>query len=394
MKTKIIFMLINMNVGGTEKALLNMISELSKKNYDVTVLMLEKYGDFINSIPDGVQVEYLKGYKDIKNLLNLPLHIVALDFIKKGRFIKSLIIILFYFISKVNKERSLFYKYILKDFTIAKKEYDIAVAYAGPMEFISYYVLNNIKANKKIQWIHFDINHIGFNRFFACKFYNKFDKIFVVSKEGKRHLINILPFLEEKIEVFLNIISPDLIKSQAEIGRGFNDEFDGIKILTVGRLTLEKGQDLAIKSLTKLIQNGFKVRWYCVGEGNLRVNYEKQIQKNNVLDHFILLGSKPNPYPYIKNCDIYVQPSRHEGYCITLAEARCLNKPIITTNFTGAKEQIKNGVTGLIVKCDEDEIYQAIVKLINNLSIGEYFTNNLATESIDTKNEIEQIIKI
>ncbi|MFJ7747155.1 glycosyltransferase [Peribacillus sp. NPDC097295] len=394
MKKKIVFMLINMNIGGTEKALLNMVSELSKNNYAITILMLEKYGDFIKFIPNGVRVEYVKEYKDIEYLMNKPLHIIALDYMKKGRIIKSFIMIFFYFISKVMKERSLFYKYILRDFVIVNEEYDIAVAYAGPMEFISYFVLNNIKAKKKLQWIHFDINHISFNRFFASKFYKKFDGIFVVSKEGKKHLLNILPFLEEKTKVFLNIISPELIKSQAEMGRGFNDEFDGIKILTVGRLNIEKGQDIAIQSLTKLIQNGYKARWYCVGEGNSRVNYEKQIQRNNLNDHFILLGADPNPYPYIKNCDIYVQPSRHEGYCITLAEARCLNKPIITTNFTGAKEQIKNGVTGLIVKCDEDEIYQAIVKLINNKTICKHFTNNLAAESNDTKNGMKQIVNI
>ncbi|MGE7663628.1 glycosyltransferase [Peribacillus sp. NPDC097197] len=394
MNKKILFMLINMNVGGTEKALLNMISELSKENYDVTILMLEKYGGFINYIPNGVHIEYVKDYKDIKDLVNNPLHMSAITQFKKGHFIQSFILVYFYLLTKMMKERSLFYKYILREFPIFQQEYDIAVAYAGPMDFISYFVINKIKATKKIQWIHFDINHIGFNTFFASKIYKKFDKIFVVSKEGRKHLVRKLPFLKEKTEVFSNLISPELIESQSETGFGFHDEFDGVRILTVGRLSYEKGQDIAIQALTRLIHSGYKVKWYCVGEGSSRVHYEKLIQKNNVSEHFILLGSDPNPYPYIKDCDIYVQPSRHEGYCITLAEARCLNKPIITSSFTGAKEQIKNGETGLIVNCDEDEIYQAIVTLLNDSALCKKITVNLAAENVDTKSELKKIVNI
>lgn len=82
-------------------------------------------------------------------------------------------------------------------------------------------------------------------------------------------------------------------------------------------------------------------------------------------------------------CDIYVQPSRHEGYCITLAEARYLNKAIVTTNFTGAKEQIRHEETGLIVDVDEDDIYEAIKKLVINQNLCEYFSRNLAIENYD-----------
>ncbi|WP_342613884.1 glycosyltransferase [Peribacillus frigoritolerans] len=394
MNKKILFMLINLNIGGTEKALLNMISELTKNKYDITILMLEKYGGFLNYLPDGVRVEIVPEYKHIKNSLNTPLHKYALDLFKEGHLIKSFVLMFFYLISKVTKERSLYYKYILRGFPVVEHEYDIAVAYAGPMDFISYFVINKIKAKKKIQWIHFDVSQIGFNKFFASKVYKKFDKIFVVSKEGRKHLVSILPSIKERTEVFSNLLSQELIKSQAEKGRGFTDEFEGVRILTVGRLSFEKGQDIAIQALTRLIHNGYKARWYCVGEGNSRLDLENLIQKNNVSEHFILLGSNPNPYPYIKNCDIYVQPSRHEGYCITLAEARCLNKPIITTGFTGAKEQIKNGVTGVIVNCDEDEIYQAIVMLITETNLCKKLTGNLSAETIDTKNEIKKIVNI
>lgn len=394
MKRKIIFMIINMNVGGTEKALLNMIMEMPKDTYDITIFMLEEYGGFLDYIPSEIGIEYFKGYKDIKELLNLPPKIVALKLLKRGQIIKGLTIISIHIITKILNDRSIFYKYIFKKYPTLEQDYDVAVAYAGPTDFISYFVINKIKAKRKIQWVHFDVTKIGFSRKFATKIYNKFEKVFVVSNEGRDKLVNISPTLRERTEVFHNMISPQLIYNQAKEGTGFKDNFDGLRILTVGRLSIEKGQDLAIQALAKLIQAGFNVRWYCVGEGNSKGDYERLIEEYDLKDKFILLGSDPNPYSYIDQCDIYVQPSRHEGYCITLAEARCLKKPIVTTNFTGAKEQIKNGKNGLIVNIDVDEIYYAIRLLINDRELCGRFSDNLAVDNFTSNVQIEKIYNV
>jgi glycosyltransferase involved in cell wall biosynthesis len=393
MKKKILFMVINMNVGGTEKALLNMISELPKDKFDITVLMLEKYGGFLNYIPSEVQVKYLEEYKNIKKEINTPPLKTIFRAIRSRKIVKAFIMAYLYLLSKIMKERSLFYKFILKGFPVVKNEYDVAVAYAGPMDFISYFILNKVNAKKKVQWIHFDINKIAFNKYFAAKIYKKFDKIFVVSNEGKEKLINRLPDLNDKTEVFTNLISSKLIKEEASKGKGFNDEFKGIRLVTVGRLSSEKGHDIAIKVLSRLIKDGLNVRWYCIGGGNLRKKYEELVDNLNLKSEFIFLGEDPNPYHYIKDCDIYVQPSRHEGYCITLAEARALQKPIVTTNFTGAKEQIKNKQTGLIVDVNEDQIYYAIKKLITNADLCQEFCKNLSKEKYDTY-EIEKIFSL
>jgi glycosyltransferase involved in cell wall biosynthesis len=335
-------MLINMNVGGTEKALINMISEMSTEEYDITLLMLEEYGGFLNSIPKDIHVEYLTGYNKIKGILNQPPHITALTFLSRGKLGKAINIMLLHLVSKITRERSIVFKYALRGFKNIEELYDVAIAYAGPMDFISYFVINKIKAKKKIQWIHFDITKIGFNQKFAAKTYRMFDRIFVVSEEGRKRLINYLPNLKTKIDTFYNIISSNSIEKMANNGVGFTDNFDGIRILTVGRLTKEKGQDLTIPVLKKLKTAGYNVRWYCIGEGNARVEYETLIKKARVKNDFILLGTKTNPYPFMKQCDLYVQPSRHEGYCITLSEAKTFHKPIVSTDFTGAREQIIN----------------------------------------------------
>ena len=128
-----------------------------------------------------------------------------------------------------------------------------------------------------------------------------------------------------------------------------------------------------------------------IGEGSERIKLEKLMQNYDVDDCFILLGSSDNPYPYIKQCDIYVQPSRFEGYCITLAEARILKKAIITTNFFGAQEQIVDGETGLIVNFDEEKLYDSIKKLIIDTKLRMKFEENLAKEKIDTFNEMRKL---
>ena len=391
---KILFMCINMNIGGTEKALLTMLNEMDRSKYEITLLMLEEYGGFLNQIPDGIKVMYLKEYKALKKFINDPPQLLAKELIKNRKVIGGLSLLVIYIISKLMKDISIYYKYILRNVDTLNEEYDIAIAYAGPMDFISYFVINKIKSKKRVQWIHFDISKIGFNVNFAKKIYDKFDKVFVVSNEGKDKLINFLPSLKDKTEVFFNIISCKMIEKMSYEGEGFSDDFDGTRILTVGRLSKEKGQDLIIPVLKKLKENGYKVRWYCIGDGPAKKEYEKLVDKLNIKDDFIFLGSKLNPYTYMKECNIYVQPSKHEGYCITLGEARCFNNPIVTTNFTGANEQIVNENTGLVCEINEEEIYKAIKKLLDDKKLYKNIKDNLNNEIVDSTKEIRKLESI
>ncbi|WP_203287276.1 glycosyltransferase [Metabacillus sp. cB07] len=393
MKKKIIFMIINMNVGGTEKALLNMIAEIPEEKYEITILMLEEYGGFLSHIPQHVIIKIVKNYDEIKNLVNNPPLQTSLNLLKKGNILSGIKLIFTHLYAKVKNDRSIYFKKVLSKYEMENIEYDLAVAYAGPMDFISYFVLNKIKAKKKAQWIHFDISKLSIRNSFEIRMYNFFDCVFVVSQEIKTNLINIMPHLSSKTEVFKNIIPTKSITTLANVGKGYLDEFDGIRILTVGRLTIEKGQDLAIEALSKLIKSGYNVKWYCLGEGVSRSYYEKMVEENNLKGKFILLGNNPNPYPYIKECDIYVQPSRHEGFCLTLGEARFFKKPIVSTNTLGAKGQLKNNETGLLVPVDPSKIYEAIIKLVNDKELLNKLSGNLEKE-IFKSNEIEKIYKL
>lgn len=391
---KILFMVIDMNIGGTEKALLTMLSELSRERYHITVLMMREQGGFLKYIPNEVNVKILDINKDIEMAINeAPINVVR-NYIRKRKILKASGILYYYFISKITKRRDIYYKYILKEMESEDNEYDVAIAYAGPMEFISYYVCNKIKAKRKLQWIHFDINKIGFDKFFAKRLYKKFDKIFCVSTEGRDKLIEKIPCLRNKVEVFLNIISENLILKQINLGKTFNDSFTGVRLLTVGRLCNQKGQDIAIKVMNKLIKDGLDVRWYCIGDGSNRNEYEKLIREFKMEEKFILLGATDNPYRYMYDCDIYIQPSRHEGYCTTVTEAKILKKPMIITDVNGSREQIKNGYNGIIVDFDEEQIYKAIKNLIKNIELREKFRESLEKEKISTNEQIKKLIEI
>ncbi len=132
-------------------------------------------------------------------------------------------------------------------------------------------------------------------------------------------------------------------------------------------------------------------KWYLVGDGLSRNMYEEMIDKYGLGKECVLVGATPNPYPYIYKSDIYVQTSRHEGYCLTLAEARCLNKPIVSTSFIGAYEQITNDRDGYITDCNIEDLYKKIKHLIDNKDVREKFIFNLSKKRINTIEEISKL---
>ena len=392
MKKKILFMVSSMNIGGVEKSLLSLLAVIPKEKYEITILTLDKKGGFLEYIPNNVKLIEAEWFKYIKPIImDSPQNIIK-RYIKNYEFLKIPSFIYSYFKSKKTNDRYIYYKHVLKSIPECKEKYDVAIAYAGPTEIIDAYISHKVKAEKKIAWVHFDISKHKINKKLYNNLYERFNKIFAVSNECKKKLDEIIPAVRNKSEVLFNIVSEDLINEMSESYVDFDDNYKGIKIITVGRLSKEKGQDLAIKALSKLKKDRYDVKWYCIGDGNSRREFERLIKEYNLEGDFLLLGSTSNPYPYIKNADIYVQTSRHEGYCLTLAEAKALNKPIVTTDFIGAYEQIKNNENGIIVSCNENDLADAIRRLINEKEICSKFSNKLREEKIDTTNEIKKLL--
>jgi glycosyltransferase involved in cell wall biosynthesis len=389
---KVLFMLSSMNIGGVEKSLLSLLSVLPKEKYTITIVLLEKKGDFLESLPDWVRVDEAKWFKEIKPIIMQPPQTTVLTYLKDRKFSRIIPFIYSYVMSeKILKSRYFYYKSIFESIPECDGEFDIAISYQGPTDIIDFYIANKVNAKKKISWVHFDVSKHFINEKLYKKLYEKFNKIYVVSNNAKKVLLKKIPNVSEKVEIFENIVSPQLIDEMSKRKVNFDEKYRGTKIITVGRLSKEKGQDLAIEVLSMLRQEGYDVRWYCIGDGGELEEYRKIIEEKGLTDDFILLGAKTNPYPFMAKCDIYVQPSRHEGYCLSLAEAICLKKPIVTTDFIGAYDQIINNTTGLIVSSDVKDIFKAVKKLIENPILCQELIGNIAKRPFENKAEIKTI---
>ena len=174
----------------------------------------------------------------------------------------------------------------------------------------------------------------------------------------------------------------------------YNDNFNGIRILTIGRIAQGKRYDIAVDACKILKEKGINFRWYVLGDGDLRPEIEKQIQRNNLQDIFILLGVKPNPYPYIKDCNIYVQTSEFEGFGLAIAEARMLNIPVVTTEFDAVYNQMIQGKNGLVVKQDPFAVAEAIELLLNDKDLYQEIQEFQKNEKKGNLEEIEKFYKI
>ena len=380
-------MINTMNLGGTEKSLISLLSVMSRDKHDVTILMLEKYGELQYFIPKWVKIEYLQQYSNIKNIVSRPPLQTIMESIKRGRLFKASWLLIIYIIYKMSKNFDYFYYEALKNIKLNGK-YDIAIAYAGPFDFISYFIVKKINAKIKVQWIHFDVSKVISLATFGNKYYQYFDKIYCVSKNAKVVFDDMFPNFRDKTSVFKNIVSKSNLEQLASVGETFSDDYDGLKILTLGRLSEEKGQQMIPSIVHRLKKDKIKFKWYLIGDGKLKDNLLSQIKELDLRNDLIVLGSKINPYRFVKDCDIYVQTSFHEGYCLTVHEAKILNKPVVITNVASADNLILNGEDGLIVEINEEAIYTGVKKLITDTKLRMLLSRNLL--ALETMSEINK----
>ena len=385
MKKKIAIVTKKMILGGIEKALLSMLSEIDKEKYDVTLFLEENGGDLEENIPSWVKVQHI--FNDSKSIReNILISIKKLKIKDALKFIYAGIRIY------ILKDEYKIYKDRCAILPRSKEKYDIAISYHNPINLSTIYVIDKLNADKKVMWIHTDINKNDKNFDYLKKYYYKYDKIFAVSPGSCRAFIEKYPKLKDKTEFFLNRIVKDEIIKKID-NKDYYENFQDIKLLTVGRICYQKAVDL-IPGICKILkENGYKFKWYYIGWGEVD-KIKELIKKYNVEDCFILLGSSKNPYNYMKNCDIYVQPSRYEGYVTTITEAKCFERPIVATNIEGIKEQIKNNETGILVECNIEDLYKGIKRLLDNKNLRKKLSINLSKENIDTREELNKLYKL
>lgn len=288
-----------------------------------------------------------------------------------------------------NKEKArLFWQSISKVIETNPKEYDIAISYAQGIP--TFYVADKVKAMHKYAWVNVSYRLKEKEKQFQKYYYDQFDKIVAVSESAKEVFTDTFSEYKDKMKVVYDINNPHLIKMMAETGEGYKDNFDGIRILTVGRLDNQKGYDIALDACKKLKESGLHFRWYALGKGPLQKEVEQYIEENDLKDHFILLGVESNPYPFVKNADIYVQTSKFEGFGLAIAEARMLNVPVVTTRFDAVYNQMADGKNGLVVDMNAAAVCDAVLKLVNDKELRENIVCYLENEKKGNVEEIEK----
>ena len=194
--------------------------------------------------------------------------------------------------------------------------------------------------------------------------YEKSEKIIAVSDNIAKNLKAYRKKYANKIVTVNNVIDIDSIieKSKEFIENGLFSE-NNFNIVSCGRLSPVKGLNLAIEAVAKLINEGYTdINWYIVGGGPIEEDIKKQIAELKMEKHIFMLGMKNNPYPYMKKCDLFIQPSLFEGYSLSIMEAKILGTPILAT-YAAAGTQIKNGIDGFLCDTNTVSVYENILKL-------------------------------
>lgn len=383
----------SLGIGGAEKSLVTLLSEIDYSKYDIDLFLFHQKGEFLSLIPD--EVNLLDVPKDFENFMLNPKQSLN-NLVKNKKFklfiYKTLEIINLAFNKFILNKEYIGWRFIDKSVNNIEKEYDVAIGFLEKKSI--YFTVDKVKAKKKIGWIHIDYEKIEHNSKMDNIYFEKLNNIITVSEHCKEVLIKEFPQYKNKIKVIQNIISPNIIQNMSNDKIEYIDfKEDNILICTVCRLTVQKGIDIAIGCCDQLIKKGLKFKWIVVGDGSERDKLENMIKEKGLEDIFILIGSKSNPYPYMKLCDIYVQPSRWEGFGITVAEAKVLHKPIVVSDIPEFIEQIEDNKTGLVYK-DINEMKNKIENIILDKSIREKFSYNLENINMDNNFELKKLEKL
>lgn len=392
MKKKILFVMESLGIGGAEKSLVTLLSQLDYSQYEVDLFLFYPCGEFMELIPKEVKV--IDVPKDFEYFILNPIKALKYLFLNK-KFKLLYFKLAELFILTIN--RSILHKeyigwnYINKSVETINKEYDIAIGFLEKKSI--YFTIDKVKASKKIGWIHTDYSKIQYNYKLDNKYLGRLDNIVAVSEHCKEVLTDIFPKYKEKIIVIKNIISPAIINKMAdEKVEEIKLDKDEVLICTVARLTPAKGIDVALECCRRITKRGIKIKWIVIGDGEERNNLQKIINSYSLENIFILLGSKSNPYKYMKISDIYVQSSRWEGFGITVSEAKILNKPILVNNIPEFKQQINEGFG--VVYNTIDDMEEKLVELIINSENRKYLCNNLYQINQARNKEINNLNKI
>lgn len=374
-----------MHLGGVERSLLGFLDAINYNNYEVDVFIHNHTGELMKYMnPNANLLDEVGAY----TTLTRPIF----DILKEGYLKVAFGRLKARLKAKKLDEGPLSYsifQYIADNTVkympqISNKEYDLAISFLTPHNIVK----DKVNAKKKVAWIHTDYSTISIDAKAELPIWSSFDYIAAISESSKGAFDKLFPSLQKKVVVIENMLSMQFVKEQAmeeTITLGGQ-----VTLLTVGRFSHPKAFDRAVYMCAHLIKMGVPLKWYAIGYGD-QETIEKAIEKAGMQEHFIILGKKANPYPYMRACDIYVQPSRYEGKAVTVREAQMLSKPVAITNFPTSQSQLTDSFDGIIVPMDIKGAAEGIKKLIEDEKLQNKLVENCNRTDYGNFEEINKV---
>lgn len=387
-----------MELGGAERSLLGLLNVLDPKRYKIDLFLLRHEGELLEYIPEYVHVlpkvaAYTVLARPMKDTLReghfwltgvrLYAKIKAARYNKKHQYKDSAVAL----------EYS--HKYIKRYMPKINPtvEYDLAISFLTP----HYFVAEKVRAKKKIAWIHTDYKKVQINIPSETVMWGKYDYIASISEEVSKSFLEVCPSLRSKLILIENILPERLIKRQAmelDVSKEMPVIEDGFRFLSIGRYCIAKNFDNVPAICSCLLKKGFKVKWYIIGFGGDEELIRQKIAAAKMEEYVILLGKKENPYPYIRACDLYVQPSRYEGKSVTVREAQMFAKPVVITAYPTSGSQLEDGVDGVVVPMDNEGCADGIAKLLNDPKKMQSLSEACRRRDYSNQKEVEKLYEL
>lgn len=401
MKPRIFIAIHYMHLGGAEISLIGLLQALDPKKVDVDLFVYSHEGELMKYIPDYVN---LLSEDKTWSMFEKPLKEVFLSGKFKMGFARLRNKYLCKTYMKQPNHNPLGADCSYLGFEVSKilpdinssVTYDLAISFLTPHNF----VLDHVKAHKKICWIHTDYTCVGVVAELEKSVWEQYDYIASISPEATKTFLQVFPSCRGKVIEIENILSSTFVRQRAEEFKATELLADKkyLNLLSIGRFCEAKNYDnvpdICKRTLEILKDKNIDIRWYIIGFGADENLIRQKIAETGMQDHVIILGKKENPYPYVKACDIYVQPSRYEGKSVTVREAQMLCKPVVVTNYPTASSQIKNGIDGVIVSMDNEGCAKGLADFILDKAKQSLIVEYLKTHDYGNVNEVNKIYSI
>ncbi len=386
-----------LEIGGAERALIGLLETMDTTKYQVDLFLMRHEGELLKYIPEGI---HLLPENRQYSCLAIPFGKV----LKRGCF--GMALGRFFGKQKAaQRVRELgltgendvaleySHKYTVPFLPMVSGEtYDLAISFLTP----HYFVARKVKAKKKLAWIHTDYSIVSTDRESQLKMWDAYDRIASISDQVTESFLKAFPELEKKILLLPNIMPMRYLNSMTN---AFSVEqempADGsVRLLSIGRFCTAKNFDNVPNICRRLREMGHNVKWYLIGFGGDEALIRQKILEAGMGDFVIILGKKENPYPYIAACDLYVQPSRYEGKCVSVIEAQILHKPVVITNYATSGSQLRDGYDGVVVPMDNEGCAEGIAAVLADQPLQQRLIENTRNNDYTNSGEIEKIYRL